>query len=132
MRVIVDTPVWSLALRRRNRKDTPPQTQALSDLVAEGRVVLLGAIRQEILSGVRYPEQFERLRAALEPFPDEPIRTDDYVEAAQVCNGCLRSGVLTGNTDSLICAVAISRGMEVLTTDRDFVHMSEIVPVQLH
>ena len=131
MRVLVDTSVWSLALRRRNRKETR-ETGALADLISEGRVALLGAIRQEILSGVRYPEQFERLRAALEPFPDEPVGTSDYVEAAKVCNDCLRSGVLTGNTDCLIASVAISRGMEVLTTDKDFVHMSGIVPVKLH
>lgn len=131
MRVIVDTSVWSLALRRRSPKSTR-ETQALSDLVSEGRVVMLGAIRQEILSGVRYPEQFDRLRAALDPFPDEPVNTTDYVEAAQICNDCLRSGVLTGNTDSLICSLAISRGMEVLTTDKDFAHMSSIVPVKLH
>ncbi len=118
-------------MRRRNQKDTP-ETQVLSDLILEGRVVLLGAIRQEILSGVRHPEQFERLRAALEAFPDEPVGTTDYVEAAQICNACLRSGVLTGNTDCLSCAVAISRGMEVLSTDRDFGHMSGIVPVKLH
>ena len=98
----------------------------------EGRAVVIGAIRQEILSGVRYPEQFDRLRVALEPFPDEPVKTSDYVEAAQICNDCLRSGVLTGNTDSLICAVAISRGMEVLTTDNDFAHMAGIVPAKLH
>ena len=131
MRVIVDTSVWSLALRRRNPQPSP-ETEVLADLISEGRVVLLGAIRQEILSGVRYPEQFERLRAALEPFPDESVGTSDYVEAAKVCNDCLRSGVLTGNTDCLIASVAISRGMEVLTRDKDFVHMSGIVPVKLH
>ncbi|MEM7383643.1 MAG: PIN domain-containing protein [Verrucomicrobiota bacterium] len=131
MRVIVDTSVWSLALRRPNPKVTP-ETKSLSDLILEGRVVLLGAIRQEILSGVRYPEQFERLRLALEPFPDEPIGTSDYVDAAELCNDCLASGVLTGNADCFIAAVAISRGMEVLTTDKDFVHMSGVVPVELY
>ena len=131
MRVIVDTSVWSLALRRRNPKSTA-ETQTLSELISEGRAVLLGAIRQEILSGVRYPEQFDRLRTALDPFPDEPVETSDYVEAAQICNDCLRSGILTGNTDSLICAIAINRGMEVLTTDKDFNHLSNIVPVKLH
>jgi predicted nucleic acid-binding protein len=131
VRVIVDTSVWSLALRRRNPEDTP-ETQALTDLISEGRVVLLGAIRQEILSGIRYPEQFGRLSAALEAFPDEPVGTDDYVTAAQICNDCMRSGVLTGNTDCLISSVAINRGMHVLTTDKDFVHMSKVVPVKLH
>ena len=93
MRVIVDTSVWYLALRRRNRKDTP-ETDALSTLITEGRVVLLGAIRQEILSGIRFSEQFERLRTALEPFPDEPIETKDYVEAARLCNQCVIAGTV--------------------------------------
>jgi predicted nucleic acid-binding protein len=131
MRVVVDTSVWSLALRRRNPKPAA-ETEALAELISEGRVVLLGAIRQEILSGVRYSEQFDRLRLALEPFPDEPVGASDYVDAAKVCNDCLRSGVLTGNTDCLIASVAINRGLEVLTTDKDFVHMSGIVPVRLH
>src|SRR5690606_3965452 len=93
MRVIVDTSVWSLALRRRNRKEGP-ETAALSALISEGRVVLLGAVRQEILSGVRHIEQFGHLRSALEPFPDETIGSDDYIEAARLCNECLRAGVL--------------------------------------
>ncbi|WP_278047051.1 hypothetical protein [Planktothrix agardhii] len=36
--------------------------KVLRDLIADGRVVLLGAIRQEVLSGVRYKEQFSRLQ----------------------------------------------------------------------
>ena len=51
MNVIVDTSVWSLALRR-----TPARTSAeaaeLAELIREGRVAMIGAVRQEILSGV--------------------------------------------------------------------------------
>ena len=130
MRVIVDTSVWSLALRRRNPVSSV-ETTALSDLIADGRAVMIGAIRQEILSGIRHSEQFERLRDALDAFPDEPVATKDYVEAASIANRCLSVGVVTGNTDSLICAVAVARGMEVLTTDHDFYHISSIVPVRL-
>ncbi len=131
MRVIVDTSVWSLALRRRNREEAP-ETIALSALISDGRVVLLGAVRQEILSGVRHIEQFDRLRSALDPFPDEPIGTDDYIEAARLCNKCLQAGVITENTDCLISAVATNRGMKVFTTDNDFMHISAIVPLMLH
>ena len=131
MRVIVDTSVWSLALRRRNAVRTH-ETEALKDLIGDGRVVMLGAVRQEILSGIRHVEQFDRLRAALEAFPDEAVETADYVEAASICNRCLSAGVRTGNTDSLIGAVAIARGMEVLSADPDFQLMSSVVPLRLH
>lgn len=61
MNVIVDTSVWSLALRRNTPNDAIAIVNVLRDLIADGRVVLLGAIRQEVLSGVRYTEQFARV-----------------------------------------------------------------------
>lgn len=81
---------------------------------------------------MKFVEQFERLEEALVAFPDEPVTTADYVEAARISNRCMSSGVLTGNTDSLICAVALLRGMEILTTDKDFNYIAEVVPIQLH
>jgi len=129
MRVIVDTSVWSLALGRRNPRSST-EVDALRSLVAEGRVVMLGAIRQEILSGVRHLEQFDRLTDALEPFPDEKLSSLDYVRAAQLCNDCLDGGVKTGNTDILICAIAIERGYEILTTDKDFDHIQKCIPIR--
>lgn len=131
MRVLVDTSVWSLALRRRNPVSSP-EADALADLIADGRAVMIGAVRQEILSGIRHIAQFDRLRYALDAFPDETVDTEDYIEAASICNRCLDAGVLTGNTDCLISAVAILRDMEVLTMDRDFHHMSSVVPVRIH
>lgn len=93
---------------------------------------MLGTVRQEILSGIRYRKQFDRLRKALDAFPDEPVGTADYIEAASICNTCLDAGIHTGNTDCLISAVAILRGMEVLSTDKDFHHMESVIPLKLH
>ena len=65
MMVLVDTPVWSLALRRK-REDLNPQeqhlTQALAELIREGRAQLPGMVRMELLSGIREPERFRKLR----------------------------------------------------------------------
>lgn len=57
MKVVVDTSVWSLALRRNQIQEDLPQVLSLRELIADGRVALLGAIRQEVLSGVREIEQ---------------------------------------------------------------------------
>ncbi|MHC5725586.1 MAG: PIN domain-containing protein [Nostoc sp.] len=54
MKVIVDTSIWSLALRRNYKVDDSPYVAVLQELVADGRVALLGAVRQEILSGIRF------------------------------------------------------------------------------
>jgi hypothetical protein len=52
--VIVDTSVWSYALRRR-RSQEHPSVGVLQQLVVDGQVRILGCIRQEILSGIRFP-----------------------------------------------------------------------------
>lgn len=61
MNVLVDTSVWSLALRR--AKGGPLDiVQELAELVTEGRIAIVGAIRQELLSGVKTSTQFQTLR----------------------------------------------------------------------
>ena len=44
MNVVVDTSVWSLALRRNTPNDAMAIVNILRDLITDGRVVLLGAI----------------------------------------------------------------------------------------
>ncbi|WP_337961491.1 hypothetical protein [Nostoc sp. UHCC 0926] len=70
MKVVVDTSVWSLALRRNTSLQSAPIVNQLRELIVDERVVLLGAVRQEVLLGVRYTQQFTRLRDALRAFGD--------------------------------------------------------------
>jgi predicted nucleic acid-binding protein len=132
MSVIVDTSVWSLALRRRR---TPPDSLSaitlLQNLISDDRVVLLGAIRQEILAGIRSSEQFMRLRDYLRAFPDLELVTADYELAAEFFNTCRSHGIQGSNTDFLICAVAHRRNHTILTTDKDFQTFQAHIPVLL-
>jgi predicted nucleic acid-binding protein len=131
MNVIIDTSVWSLALRRQ-RSSPSAESRELGELVREGRAAMLGPVRQEILSGVRAEEQFETLRDHLRAFPDVPLEADDYEEAASFFNKCRARGIQGSNTDYLICAAAARRGFGILTTDTDFVHFARVLPVALH
>lgn len=85
--VVVDTSVWSLALRR--GEPGSAAVDVLKRLIAEDRVLMLGAIRQEILSGVRHQEQFERLRDRLRAFLDLALVRDDFELAAEFFNRCV-------------------------------------------
>lgn len=131
MKVIVDTSVWSLALRRKDVVMSP-KVLSLVRLIEEGMVVLIGPVRQEILSGIKQPQQFERLRERLEAFPDLELNTRDFEKAAELCNLCIAKGVQAAHTDFLIAASAINRGYAVLTSDKDFDHIARIVPVLMH
>ena len=131
MRVLVDTSVWSLALRRRVRRDEPVVDE-LRSLIDEGRVAMIGSIRQELLSGIRTRESFERLRDHLRAFADEQLDTADFERAAEHFNTCRAQGVQGSNTDFLICAVAERRKLAILTTDTDFVRFARVLPIALH
>lgn len=131
MKVLVDTSVWSLALRRRARVEGPA-VQELRSLVDEGRVAMIGPIRQELLSGIRTTESFERLRDHLQPYSDERLETADFERAAEHFNTCRARGVQGSNTDFLICAVAERRNLPILTTDADFSRFAAVLPITLH
>jgi predicted nucleic acid-binding protein len=129
--VLVDTSVWSLALRRR-RPQATAEADELAELIREGRAILLGAVRQELLSGVADERHFEALRDSLRAFPDVPIEAGDHEEAAAFFNACRRRGIQGSNTDFLICAVAARRSFGILTTDADFAGVAKVLPIHLH
>lgn len=131
--VIVDTSVWSLALRRkRKHPSTDPSATELARLIEQGEALIAGPIRQELLSGVATQAQFELLRERLEPFPDLPIRTADYERAAACFNLCRSRGVQGSNTDYLICALALRLQVPVFSAVRDFGRYAGILGVRLH
>jgi predicted nucleic acid-binding protein len=78
MNTLVDTSVWSFALRRKpadlSRRERAIAAE-LSELVKEGNVRIIGPVRQEFLSGLKTEGQYEKLRAKLSAFQDEPLQT---------------------------------------------------------
>ncbi len=131
MKVLVDTSVWSLALRR-SRQSISAQAQELRHLIQDHRVQMIGPIRQEILCGIHSDSQFTKLKKHLESFPDLPIFTDDYVRAAKFFNLCRSKGIQGSNTDFLICSVAVRYKLSIFTTDRDFKLFSKHIKITLH
>lgn len=131
MKVIVDTSVWSLAFRRRMIPHQSSEILLLQNLIKEGRVILLGAVRQEILSGIRHQNQYEKLKQNLRAFPELTLQIEDYELASEFYNICRSHGIQGANTDFLICGVAVRRNYEILTTDKDFGNFCFYIPIKL-
>ena len=131
MKVLADTSVWSLSLRRKNAAKLSAEerrsTALLAEAISDGRVVMIGPIRQELLSGIKDQAQFAKLKGALQVFRDEPIDTFDYEEAARLYNVCRSRGVECGPVDILICAVAVRRRWKVLASDRSLNKCLEVL-----
>lgn len=135
MKVLVDTSVWFLALRRQARDLNARErllVRELAELVEEGRAGMIGLIRQELLSGIKSGAQFEELRKTLRAFSDEPVGTADHEAAAKAGNACRAKGIAATTVDMLICAVANRLGMSVFTTGPDFDNCARHLPVKLH
>ena len=131
MSVLVDTSIWSLAFRRDTPRGTAHEKELL-ELIRDGRVVMLGAVRQELLSGIRAPEQFRKLRDRLRAFPDVALGPADHEEAASCFNRCRSRGLQGSNTDFLLCAVALRLDVAIFTIDGDFTRFVRVLHVKLH
>jgi predicted nucleic acid-binding protein len=136
MKVLVDTSVWSLALRRSTHVPLNPSqkgaVEALADLIRDGRAMMMGAIRQELLSGIKTQTGFDALKRTLNAFEDLPLTTKDYEKAAEVFNTCRTNGVQGSSTDFLICAVSLNHELPIFSVDKDFLSYQKHVSISVH
>lgn len=131
MKVIVDTSIWSLALRR--SKDIENKyVEELEELIKEVRAQLVGPVRQELLSGIKSEKQYKTLKKHLRAFKDLNIEPVDYELAAQYFNTARQKGIQGSNTDFLLCAISIRHRMPIFTADNDFINFQSIIPIELH
>jgi predicted nucleic acid-binding protein len=89
----------------------------LRDAIKVSHAAIIGPVRQEILSGIRDRAQFKKTQRLLDPFADETMIPEDFVEAARLYNLCQDHGVICGAVDILICAVAARLDYGILTND---------------
>jgi predicted nucleic acid-binding protein len=129
--LLVDTSVWSLALRRDAPADVP-EVRALRDALAGGEIVATtGVILQELLQGVvpeRVRTQITDMFAVLEYLA--PSR-EDHVAAAGVRNTLRSAGVQVGTIDALIARLTIAGGHTLLASDNDFRAASRHISLSL-
>jgi predicted nucleic acid-binding protein len=121
--------VWSQALR--HKSPVPAIAERLKELIKDGRVVMIGPMRQELLSGISDIAQFNRLKDIISSFEDLTIETGHYIKAAEFSNICRNKGVRGSTIDFLICAVAKAENLAIFSTDRDFENFRKHLPVKL-
>ena len=125
MRILVDTSIWSLALRRPSGI-VNQESVLLKTIIEQGEdIYLLGIILQEVLQGIRNPKDFLALTEYFKAFPLIDLTREDYVSAAQLKNHLIGKGKQGSTIDVLIASVAISRDCYLFTADKHFTHISE-------
>lgn len=134
MKVLVDTPIWSLAFRRKHKINFSENVLVnnLVDLIKDHRAFITGPIRQEILSGISNKEQFRVLKEKLKAFKDVDIKTAEYELAAEFSNKCRIKGIQGSSIDFLICSLAHNNKMQIFTSDKDFDKYSKHLKISLY
>ena len=120
MSLLVDTSVWSLALRRDAELHVLEVVALRNALLGTDQVFSTGLVLQELLQGFAGPKARESI---LERFTAlafiEPDR-HDHVEAAEIRNTCRRNGVQIGTIDALLIQLSRKHDLQLLSTDNDF------------
>ena len=129
MKVLVDTCIWSAVLRHKN--PDLELSNKLKDLINDGRVSVIGPIRQELLSGISGTKQFHKLKKILSSFEDTPLKREHFEKAAEFSNICRNKGIQGSTIDFLICAVSYLENLVIFTTDSDFENYSKFLPIEL-
>ncbi len=130
MKVLVDTCIWSHVLR--HKKPNTKLSEKLQDLIKDGRVVMIGPIRQELLSGISEPSQFKQLSEKLSAFDDLPLESEYFIKAAEFSNICRKNGVQGSTTDFLICSISSIQKLQIFTEDNDFLNYNKHLPIHLY
>ena len=131
MSLLVDTSVWSLALRCDVEQSAPEVVALRHALLGIDQVFTTGLVLQELLQGFAGPKDraqlVDRLSALAFLQPDK----EDHIEAAEVRNSCRRCGVQVGTIDALLIQLCRRNDLTLLTTDQDFYAATKHVEFRL-
>lgn len=131
MTCLVDTSVWSLALRR-DTEIASPHVQALQQLLSSATpVVTTGLVLQELLQGFAGPKARAQIVERFVAFPILQPDRQDHIDAAALRNTCRRAGVQVGTIDALLAQLCIRHKLSLLTSDLDFNHMAKHCALKL-
>ncbi|TGM74266.1 PIN domain nuclease [Leptospira mtsangambouensis] len=125
MNLLIDTSVWSEALRRKNKSVNSEDTFLFQIVKNEEEIFLTGIILQEILTGIKNQKLFDEINNHLRFFNYVTPTNKDHILAAQLRNDLAKKGITVASIDVLIAQIAISNNLTIATYDSDFNKIAE-------
>jgi predicted nucleic acid-binding protein len=131
MTLLVDTSVWSLALRRDGDADAPAVAGLRAALADGESVVTTGLVLQELLQGFNGRSARRQIIERFAALPLVVPEREDHVGAAEIRNSCRRAGVQLGTIDALLVQLRVRHDLRLMTTDRDFSSAAKHCPLRV-
>ena len=126
--IVVDTTVWADWF---NGTDSP-QVDRLDQALDRQDAGLAPVILTEVLQGFRSEPDFERARALLVQLPALTLDIEGHASAARLFRRLRSKGVtVRGALDCIIAQTCIAAGVELLSTDQDFIGIARHTPLRL-
>jgi hypothetical protein len=124
--VLVDTSVWIDFFRGDKQAIT-----RLDPLLRDDHAAVAGPIVAEVTSGARTPAIFQQLRARLGALTTLELPQDGWDRVAAARFSLARQGTQAHLVDLLIALTASSASHRLLTRDRDFTAIAQVVPLDV-
>ena len=126
--IVVDTTVWADWF---NGTDSP-EVDRLDQALDRQDAGFVPVILTEVLQGFRSEPDFERARALLVQLPVLTLDIEGHATAARLFRRLRSKGVtVRGAIDCIIAQTCIAAGVELLSTDQDFVGIARHTPLRL-
>ena len=126
--IVVDTAVWADWF---NGIDSP-EADHLDQALGQQDAGLVPVILTEVLQGFRSDRDFERARALLGRLPVLTLDMDGHADAARLFRQLRARGItIRGALYCIIAQTCIAAGVELLSTDQDFVAIARHTPLRL-
>ncbi len=131
MNILVDTSVWSAALRNDADGKSREVERLRAALQGEDAVFTTGLILQELLQGFSAPKSRNAILKTFAALPFILPERKDHAEAAALKFRLRQKGVQAGTIDVLLAQLCLRHGLCILTKDADFGHMARFAPLLL-
>lgn len=131
MTLLVDTSVWSLALRRDGDVHAPAVAGLRAALAGGESVATTGLVLQELLQGFNGPSARRQIIERFAALPLLVPNREDHVDAAEIRNRCRRAGVQLGTIDALLVQLCVRHDLRLMTTDPDFSFAARHCPLRV-
>jgi len=128
--ILVDTSVWSLAMRRDEQPNSPELKILIKALDTGEEIYSTGVILQELLQGFTGAKAADAIVERFSSIPMLVPETSDHILAADIRNKSRRKGVQIGTIDALIAQLSVRYKLSLLTADKNFKHMSKAVKLK--
>lgn len=104
--------------------DTPPQAQAVAELLKEGRLGVTAITVFELYAGVRGAKRLRQLESFFARVPVLPLDLVAAAYAGRIYTDLKSEGVTVGNQDVLIAGICLANGLPLFT--RNSSHFAHI------